>query len=142
MTQHAIDLTRHAFMRPYKDLVVFGTWVYSEDQEDHEPCLVIMPRYRRNGFTPVCIALSALHLYDSPQYMARASRQFNIDLGFEDSMSNAHKVADAIHEHMRDLIMIPPNPVQTVVIGEVTINRNGRKEQTAEMLDYVPIAQA
>lgn len=142
MTQPALDLTRHAFMRQYKDLVVFGSWLYNEDQEDHEPCLVILPRYRRNGFKPACIALSALHLYNSPQYMARASRQFNLDLGFEDSMHNSHKVADAIHEHMRDLIMIPPNPVQTVVIGEVTINRNGRKDQTAEMLDYVPLAQA
>jgi hypothetical protein len=142
MTQHAIDLTRHAFMRPYKDLVVFGTWLYNDDQEDHEPALVILPRYRRNGFKPVCIALSALHLYNSARYMARASRQFNADLGFEDSMANSHKVADAIHEHMRDLIMMPENPTQTVVVGEVTIRRNGNKETTAEVLDHVSLAQA
>lgn len=137
----AIDLTRHSFMRPYKDLVVFGSWLHNEDQEDDEPALVIVPRYRQKGFLPVCIALSAIHLYNSPQYMARASRQFNADLGFEDSMANWHKVADAIHEHMRDLIMIPPNPVQAVVIGEVVID-DGEKKRTAEFLDYEQLAQA
>lgn len=141
MNKPAIDLTRHHFMRPYKDLVVFGSWVHNSDQEDEEPCLVIMPRYRRNGFTPVCIALSAIHLYDSPQYMARKSREFNAALGFEDSIQNSHKVADAIHEHFRDLIVMPPNPVQATVIGEATINRNGNKERTVEMVDYVPIVQ-
>lgn len=140
--QYALDLTRHAFMRPYKDLVVFGTWLWNDDQEDTEPCLAIVPRYRRNGFTPVCIALSALHLYNSPKYMARASRQFNADLGFEDSMANWHKVADAIHEHMRDLIMMPENPIETVVVGEVTVSRNGNKETTGLILDHQSLAQA
>ena len=46
----AIDLTRYHFAIPYKDLMIFGSWVWSQEQEDEEPCLVILPRYRREGF--------------------------------------------------------------------------------------------
>jgi len=140
--QHAINLTRHAWMREFKDLAVFGTWLYNGDQEDHEPCMVIVPRYRRGGYKPACIALSALHKYTSAQYLEMAAQQFCRDLGFAEDWANIYKIADCIMEHMRDLITTPPNPTQAVVVGEVTINRNGVKETTAEVLDHVPLAQA
>jgi hypothetical protein len=137
-----LDLTRHHFMRDFKDLAVFGTWIWSDAEEDYEPCLAIVPRFRRDGFKPACIALSALHKYTSAQYLEMAAKQFNADLGFEDSWANIYKIADCILEHMRDVLHIPPNPTQAIVVGEVTVNRNGNKERSGELMDYVPLAQA
>lgn len=147
MTDHrpfekpALDLSRHKFMKPYKDLVVFGTWLHNDDQEDDEPCLVIVPRYRAKGFTPAVVALSAAFKYTSHRYMARASRQFNAGLGFEDSMANWHKVADAIFDHLSDLLKMPPSPTQTIVVGEVGFTADGRR-RTAQLLDFEPLQQA
>ncbi len=137
----AIDLSRKHFQRQHADLLVVGTWVFNNDQEDHEPCLVIVPAVRRSGFKPVVVALSAAFKYDSPKYLAHASRQFNFDLGFEDNMANVHKIADAIHSHLRDLLTIPPNPTQVVIVadGRATI---GGKTTTMELTEHQSIKQA
>jgi len=140
--QYALDLTRYAWLREFKDLAVFGSWIFNDDQEDHEPCMVIVPRFRRDGYKPACIALSALHKYTAAHYLEMAAQQFCRDLGFEENWANIYKIADCIMEHIRDVIVIPPNPTQAVVVGEVTIKRNGVKETTAEVLDHVPLAQA
>lgn len=137
----AIDLTRHHFMLPHKDLCVFGTWLYNADHEADEPALVVVPRYRRNGFVPVCIALSAAFRYDDPRYLAHAARKFNTMLGFEDNMANAHKVADAIHDHLGDLLKMPPNPTTAIIVGEAVITSGGRA-RTVEITDYDPTPQA
>ena len=74
----AIDLTRHHFMRELGDIVLFGAWVYNDEQEDTEPALVLLPRYRPpSTVTPCVIALSAA------KGIAKA-------LGFEDSMTRTH----------------------------------------------------
>lgn len=135
-----IDLSRHHFMRPWKDLVVFGTWLYNADQDDDEPALVIVPRYRRTGFLPVCIALSGAYKYDAPQYLAHASKQFCIALGFEDCMANAHKIAEAVHSHLLDLLTIPSNPTSSIVLGDATLNIEGRK-QYFEIVEQEALAQ-
>jgi hypothetical protein len=137
----AIDLSRHHFMREWKDLVIFGTWLHNEDQEADEPALVIVPRYRQSGYFPVCIALSAAFKYNSPKYLARVTPQFVLDLGFEDSLTNAHKVADAIHSHLRDLLTMPESPTTAIVVGEATMDVGGRK-RSIDVLDYETLAQA
>lgn len=139
--QPAIDLTRHAFVREWKDLCIIGTWLFNNDQEDYEPALVVLPRHRRYGFRPVVVALSAAFKYNSPQYLAHAARKFNADLGFEDSMSNANKVAEAIHSHLGDLVTMPNNPTQKFVVGEASFDLGGGQKRTIELLDYVPLAQ-
>lgn len=139
--QPAIDLSRNHFVRPYKDLTVYGTWLWNDDQEDMEPCLVLIPAVRRNGFIPVCIALSSCFKYDSPIYLAHACKQFNRDLGFEDSMQNVHKVADAIHSHLRDLLTIPPNPTERVIVADARATIGG-KTTTMELAEHQPMKQA
>lgn len=136
-----LDLSRHHFMRPAGDLVIFGTWTYNEDQEDYEPCLAIVPRYRRSGFKPCCVALSSAWRYAEPPYLARAAAFFLTQLGMADGMSNAHKVASLIHEHLGDLIKMPPNPTQTIVVADASVTIEGVK-RSMEMLDYKPLAQA
>lgn len=140
--QPAIDLTRHAFKRDLGDLTIFGTWIYNEDQEDTEPALVVIPRYRLNGMVPCCVALSAAYRYNDPRYLARASRTFAEKLGFDDSMTTTHKIASLIHDHLLDLINMPVDPSQAIVIGEASVDLgNGRKE-TVEFVDHEPERQA
>lgn len=137
----AIDLTRHAFKRELGDLALYGTWIHNDDQESAEPALVIVPRYRANGVKPCCIALSAAYKYDEPRYLARAAGHFAKQLGF-DTLADAHKLATVIHDHLLDLIKMPVDPKQAIVVGEAQIDIGGGRRRTIEMVDHEPIPQA
>lgn len=137
----ALDLTRHYLMRPYGDLVVVGTWIMNNDQDDYEPCLVVVPRYRKTGFKPCVVALSVAWKYNEPQYLARASQIFTKILGMDDCMSNAHKIGEAIHSHLGDLVKAPPSPTQSIVVADASYTING-KSHSAEIFDHKPLAQA
>jgi hypothetical protein len=141
----AIDLTRNHFSYPSGDLVCVGTWLWNDDQEDYEPCIVIVPRYRKNGFKPCVVALSSAWRYNpehgGPRYLARASKLFLTALGMDDCMSNAYKVAEIIQNNLGNLLKMPPNPTTTIVGADATVTINGRTH-TIELLDHVPMAQA
>ena len=140
--KQAIDLKRHHFMRELGDIVVFGTWVWSDDQEDTEPCLVLLPRYRPpKSVVPCVIALSAAYLYNDAKYCVRAAKGIAKALGFEDSMSTTHRIADIIHSHLPDLIHIPVEPTTEQVTGEAVVNMGDGKKRTVQFLDHVPIMQ-
>ncbi len=62
-------------------------------------------------------------------------------LGMEDGMSSTHKVGEIIHSHLSDLLRIPPNPTQAIVVADATYTVNGRT-YSAEVLDHQPLAQA
>lgn len=132
----AIDLTRTHFRRDLGDLSIFGTWVHNDDQEDTEPCLVVLPRYRLNGAVPCVIALSAAFKYNNPRYLAHASRFFAAQLGFEDEMTTVRKIATLIHDHMLDLLSMPLDPTEAVVIGEASVDLGDGRRKTVEVLDH------
>lgn len=132
----AIDLTRHAWVRELGDLTVFGTWLYNADQEDTEPCLVIIPRYRARGtYKPAVIPLSAAFRYNDPVHLAQAAAIFSKNLGFED-MVTANKVANVIYDHLGDLVSIPVDPTVAHVVGEAKIDMGDGRKRTVEMLEY------
>lgn len=142
MTEPLLDLTRYQFQRTVGEFVIYGSWVMNHDQEDYEPCLVIVPARRsRVNYRPCCIALSAAFKYNDPKYLARAIPVFMAGLGMQDSLSNAHKLADLIHSHLRDLITMRPNPTETTVGADATITVDGKKH-AIEVLDHKPLAQA
>lgn len=140
-----LDLTRHHFLRPSGDLVVLGSWVFNNDQEDYEPCLVIVPRYRKTGYKPCCVALSSAWQYNPEHnghiYLARMAKEFLYQLGMSDCLSNAMKVAELINSHLGDLISMPPSPTQAIVVADATYTVDGIK-RSIEVLDYKPLAQA
>ena len=132
----AIDLTRHAFVRELGDLTLFGTWLYNADQEDTEPCLVIVPRYRAAGtYKPAVIALSAAFRYNDARHCARASAIFAKNLGFDD-LATANKIANMIFDHLGDLVTMPVDPTDAHVVGEATIDLGNGRKRTVEVLDY------
>lgn len=138
----AIDLTRHAFMRELGDLVVFGTWIMNDEQEDTEPALVILPRYRPpSSVVPCVIALSAAYRYNDAKYCVHAAKGIAKALGFEDSMQRTHKIADILHSHLPDLVSMPVDPTQAVVVGEAQVDLGSGRKQTVELMDYEAVKQ-
>lgn len=138
--KHAIDLTRHHFMRELGDICLFGTWVFNDDQEDTEPALVLVPRYRHpSTIIPCVIALSAAHKYDDPVYLAWAAKGIAHSLGFEDSMTTTHRIADIIHSHLPDLVSMPVDPTSAVVMAEAELTSGDGKKRSVQLLDYEQI---
>lgn len=137
MTRPVIDLTRYTFKRHVKDLTVYGTWLASSDDES-EPALVIVPTHRGNHtYRPAVVALSAAFKYDNPIYLARAAALFAKGLGM-DSLASAVAIGEAIADHLPDLVCLPPEPMETHVIGEGSIGE-GRDRKVIQLLDHTPI---
>lgn len=139
----AIDLTRYAFVRELGDIRLYGTWLYHEEEDDDEPCLVLVPAYRRHGVVPCCVALSAAFRYTDPRHLAAASLEFARTMGFDsDTMMAAHKIGTIIHDHLLDLIKMPENPTVAVVGATANVNFGDGRKRTVEILDHVPVDQA
>ncbi len=137
----AIDLTRYYKKRELHGLALYQTWLYSEEFNDYEPCLVIVNAVYPHAFRPCVVALSAAYLYNDGRYMARRVGQFIEQLGLQGTPSLGYKIADLFAENLDDLIKIPPNPVDAVVGADATITVNGQKH-TVEVLDYVNARQS
>lgn len=135
--QHAIDLTRHTFKREVGELAIYGTWIYNEDQEDYEPALVVINALNPRRFKPCVVALSAAYKYNEPAYMARVAKEFVTLLGLQDSMTMAYKVAMLIEDSLGDLLTMPPNPTDKIVVGDATIG-SGLQKRGFEIIDHVP----
>lgn len=140
-----LDLTRTHFVRPIGDLVCIGSWVFNADQEDYEPCLVVVPRYRKEGFKPCIVALSSSWKYNPEHGGAaniwRSAKEFVFHLGMEDTPKNIYSVADLINSHLGDLIAMPPSPTRSIVVADASVSIDGVK-RSIELIDYQPLAQA
>jgi hypothetical protein len=139
--QPAIDLTRYQFKRELHGLALYGSWVFNEDQESHEPCLVVINAVYPRAFKPVVVALSAAYLYNDARYMARRAREFVSLLGLHDSMTTAHRVALLLEDHLHDLLMMPPNPTEAIVVADASVKADG-KSRSLEIVEHVNQKQA
>lgn len=138
----AIDLSRYHFMRELGDIVVIGSWVWSDEKEDSEPCLVLLPRYRHpSTVIPCVVALSSAYLYNEPTYCVRAAKGIAKALGFEDSMATTHRIADILHSHLPDLVSMPVDPTTPIVVGEARIDLGNGRSRTVEILDHEALKQ-
>ncbi len=135
---HFLDLSRHHFKRDVGDLTIYGVWIPSADSDDDsEPALAIIPRYRRIK-APCVIALSAVYKYDDPRYLAHASHIFCESLGIEQNIGNAMKVANLINDHLSDLISMPPEPLEAVSVGTGRVIHANGSYRTANIFDHQP----
>ena len=129
-------------MRELGDLVLFGTWVFNDDQEDTEPALVLLPRYRPpSSVVPCVIALSSAYRYDNPKYLVRAAKGMAKALGFSDSMTRTHKIADIIHSHLPDLISMPVDPSEIVTVADGIIDTGDGRKKAVELTENRQIRQ-
>lgn len=136
-----LDLNRSHFHRDLGDIQVYGSW-YTDDDGETEPCLALLPTARvGKRTTPCCVTLSSAYLYHYPEsghrHLLRTAREFLPKLGFEDSMMMCHKVADAIHSHLLDLIQMPEYFGEAYVAADVEIldPQTGRR-YSREVIDH------
>jgi hypothetical protein len=142
MSKPVLDLTNRHFTRELGDITIIGTW-YGADIDESVPVLCIVPTYRVlfDGVSlrskPCCIALSSAHLYDEPAYLLARAMEFSKALGFEDSMQRTHKIAEAIHGSLLDLIKMPPRPVLGSYVGaDATLTDEMGRQQTVALHNH------
>lgn len=133
----AIDLAQNLFRREKGQLALYATWLYNEDQDNHEPALVIVNAANPRKFKPCVVALSAAYKYNDPVYLAHVSKEFVHLLGLEDNMHMAYEVALFIEDSLGDLLTMPPLPTDKVVAADGYIG-SGLARKGFEILDYVP----
>lgn len=141
MSAPILDLALRHWVKERGDLIIYATWV-GQNLDESEPCLVIMPKHY-NGSKPCCVALSVAYRYYEPEaghrYLLARARQFNEQMGRADTLSNVHAVADAIYDHLQELIEIPPKPITgRRDMGTVTMhNRDTGQSRTIEVHEDV-----
>lgn len=136
MLRPAIDLTRYAFKHHISDFVLYGTWLATSDEES-EPALVIIPARPPMKYRPAVIPLSSAYKYDSASYVAYASTILAKGIGFTDLMHTV-RIGEAIADYLPDLVKMPPDPVEGVVVGEGRLGE-GRDSQSIQLIDWVPV---
>lgn len=142
----AIDLTRHAWVRELGDIRLYGTWYYqpTDDNSDtDEPCLVLVPAFRRIGVTPCVVLLQHAHKWTEPRYAAKMSLEFANTLGYgSNAMQNAARIHGMVYDHLLDLIKMPENPTDAVVGASGSFKIGDGASRSFEILDYEPTKQA
>ena len=133
----AIDLTFHAFRREKGQLAMYGTWLYNEDQESHEPALVVVNAANPRKFPPCVIALSAAYKYNEPEYLAAVCKEMVPLMGLQDDMRTAYEVALFIEDSLGDLLTMPPMPTKEVVVADALVG-SGLARKGFEIVEHVP----
>ncbi|GJH00226.1 hypothetical protein [Paraburkholderia terrae] len=130
-----LDLTRNAFVRQKGEFTLYGTWCNAADDQT-EPCLVILPAFRRDGAKPCCIALSSAFKYNDARYLVRKSHHFLQEMGMEPGMTTTHALATLIYDHLQDLIEMPPEPTAAIVVGEADLTMGDGRRRKVEILEH------
>ena len=128
MLFRSIDLTHCHFRRVVGEFAVFGTWL--KIGKDSEPCLVITPSRMFEG-KPAVIPLSSAWKYSQmafadPKVVANQVRQFAIGMN-KDSLAQVIALTDLINDCLSDLISMPPDPRERLVVADAEIVIDGRK---------------
>ena len=97
---------------------------------DSEPCLVITPSRMFEG-KPAVIPLSSAWKYSQmafadPKVVAHQVRQFAIGMN-KDSLAQVIALTDLINDCLSDLISMPPDPRERLVVADAEIVIDGRK---------------
>jgi hypothetical protein len=141
----AIDLTRYAFVRELGDIRLYGSWFYQptdDNSDDTEPCLVLVPAFRR-GIPPCVVLLQHAYKWTNPRYAAKMSLEFAKTMGFDSNfMKNAQRIHGMVFDHLLDLITMPEDPTETVVGASGSVKIGDGPRRSLDILDHVPIAQA
>lgn len=133
--QPCIDLTHCHFRRVVGEFAVFGTWLRLG--KESEPCLVITPSKLFEG-KPAVIPLSAAWKYSQmsfadPKVVANQVREFAKAMN-KDTLSHVIALTDLINDCLSDLISMPPDPKERLVVADAEITIDGKK-RTMELTE-------
>ncbi|AXF51434.1 hypothetical protein PQA73_gp06 [Erwinia phage Pavtok] len=119
MAHYDLDLTQPAFSKARGELTIYGAW----HGKRLRPCLVVLPTYRPG--TPLVIEVDDAWRWNPDDIEAdpRANMQLTAAFLMANSMDasnpfTAMKVASLVHDHLGDLLRIPPKPGETIVVAD------------------------
>lgn len=143
MRKYALDLTQYHFTKARGDLTLFGTW-YGDRLR---PCLVVVPTQRISAFLsrPLVIEVDDAWRWNpddpdaEPEHNSRMIGDFLRASGMDDSnVFTRMRVASLVHDHLGDLLRIPPKPVAAVVVADaIQTDRETGKVTHREIIDRV-----
>jgi len=123
MAQFDLDLTKPHFEKKRGDLMLYGAW----HGKRLRPCLVVLPAYRMGKAVPLVVEVDDAWMWQpddidaDPRRNAHLIGMFLLQNGMDATNTfTAMKVASLIHDHLGDLLRIPPKPVDDErVVGDV-----------------------
>lgn len=143
MTKHALDLTQNHFCKTRGDLTLYGTWF----GEKNRPCLVVVPTHRQSYLTcrPMVIEVDDAWKWnpDDPDAMPEVNALMVQSFLDQNSMDFANgftcmRVVSLIHDHLGDLLSIPPKPTTEIVVGDaIQTDHDTGKVTTREIIERV-----
>lgn len=98
------------------------------EPEQLEPCMVLASANLKMGRPAFVIPLNAAYQYRHPREAAQRVARCAEHIGVT-GISGANKVMDAIHNHLDDLVKMPPAPRghrKALNLGEATLRANGQ----------------
>ena len=116
-----LNLTESHFVKVRGELTMYGSW-YGDRLR---PCLAIVPTFR-NDKTPLLVELDSAYRWNpddkdvDPRGCAALVMQFLHENGLDSGdILHAHmRVMSFIHDHLGDLLTMPPKPTNLVVVAD------------------------
>lgn len=117
--KYDLDLTQSAFTKARGDLTLYGCW----HGRHLRPCLVVFPTYSTG--VPLVIEIDTAWQWDmddkdvDPRRNARLVGEFLAANGMDfTNVFTCMRVVSLIHDHLGDLLMMPPKPSEIIVVAD------------------------
>jgi len=136
MTKIAIDLTRTHFKRQSRGFRIHGTWLF--DQSPEMPCLVITPVHRvisHERTMPFVVPLSSAFTWNEPEHAAKAAGEALAAMQLEFSEALLFALMMAVHDHLGDLIAIPPYYGEAKAVADIIVTDQDGRQRHAVVMD-------
>lgn len=138
MNAPVLDLSKRHFEKVDGEVTIIGTWL-GATVEESEPCMVMIPTFRAlapGHYKPCVIALSSAYKYDEPKYLMESASSIADILGL--GQTATFRIARHIHEHLTDLVAMPPKPVEKqIVMADAIVTDESGRQRTAEIIEEV-----
>lgn len=138
----ALDLTQCHFTKQRGDLTLYGSW-YEQDFR-LRPCLAVLPTFRAEGGLPLVIVVDDAFKWNpddpdaKPEQNALMISAFLYANGFSDANTfTAQRVLSLVHDHLGDLLRIPPKPSELKVVADAFRTDADGKVHHSEIRDRV-----
>lgn len=139
--RYDLDLTKPHFEKRRGDLMLYGAW----HGKRLRPCLVVLPAYRTGRMVPLVIEVDNAWQWQpddidaDPRRSAQLIGMFLLSNCMDASNTfTAMKVASLIHDHLGDLLRIPPKSTEDVVVADAfQTDRDTGKVTHKEVIERV-----
>lgn len=139
--RHDLDLTKSHFEHKRGDLILYGAWF----GEKMRPCLAVTPAYRAFKTVPLVILVDDAWRWNpddpdvDPVHNAKMIGAFLKSNGMDYlNKFTAMKVASLIHDHLADLVAIPPKNTEEIVVADIIqTDRDTGKVTHRELIERV-----